>query len=122
MPTAMDKLLVHLSRYPPKMYEDGLVPYEITQMGIAQSIGVTRNYAAVLIGRAMKMKNPLIFSETRRLKGVPTKRRVYFLTSHGLKKAKEIISKYENRKIIIISSDGSRNETAGAITQVVVRI
>ncbi len=98
-PTIKEKIILHLSRYPYIRFGKGSVPYSLTQYGIAENIGVSRNYVAVVLGR---MKKNFIFSEMRYVEGISKKRRVYFLTKEGLKKAKNILEKWKNEKVRIV--------------------
>ncbi|GEM_PF-3675874 len=104
--TTESKIIIHLSQYPYEKYTDGAVPFALTQEGIANSIGKSRNYIAVVLGRMLNSEKKLVFSELRYVKG-SKKRRVYFLTNYGMKKASELIEKIKNEKIRIILSDGS---------------
>ncbi len=100
-PTTEEKILVHLSRFPHGAYERSAVPYEITQSGISEVIGVPRNYVAVVLGRMARAQKGYVFSETRRIRGFPKKRKVYFLTPAGMKEAKKIEEKWKNRKVLV---------------------
>ncbi len=103
-PTVKEKIIIHLSRFHPLKYEGGPVPYYVTQDGIAEAVSASRNYVAVVIGRMEKKGEGLVFSDTRHVRA-QKKRKVYFLTSKGFEAAQEIIKKYRNRTVRVITGD-----------------
>ena len=81
------------------MFGKGSVPFSLTQYGIAENIGISRNYVSVVLGR---MEKSFIFREMRYVEGLSRKRRVYFLTKEGLKKAENLIEKWKNENVKIV--------------------
>ncbi|MCK5559699.1 MAG: AAA family ATPase, partial [Thermoplasmata archaeon] len=74
------KILLHIEKYSKYEYQYE-VPFELSQEGIAQAIGIRRDN----VPRTMKnLKNEeLIFEKVLRVEGVYRKRKVYFLTDKG---------------------------------------
>jgi len=92
----LEKILVHLYHY--RKYVDRYeYPFEITQPGIAQAIGISvthipRNMKKLVEENLVEMKKGHVSGKKKRVT-------VYFLTPLGLKKAKEIIYKIENYEV-----------------------
>ena len=74
------KILLHIAKYSKYEFQYE-VPFELSQEGIAQAIGIRRDN----VPRTMKsLKNEdLIFEKVLRVEGVYRKRKVYFLTEKG---------------------------------------
>ncbi|MGM0509837.1 MAG: tetratricopeptide repeat protein, partial [Thermoplasmatota archaeon] len=94
--TTKDKVLVHLldyhdlkGRYPH--------PVEITQEGMADSIGSKQNTVSYAVRDLVE--NGLLDEETTRIKGKKHRRKGYFLTGKGVKKAEEVKSKMDNTQV-----------------------
>ncbi len=96
--TIEEKILIHLSRF---TESEEYFPFEITQQGIAEAVGTTRNYVAVALGRLGSKNKNLVCFRTAHVYGYPRKLKVYYLTSAGKKKAHEIMEKLKNEKIIV---------------------
>ena len=82
-----DRVLLHLSRFatdiPPEEY-----PPDITQMGIASAIGISRTH----VPRAVKVliKDGVIAELTARVKGHERRMNVYTVTAEGMVRATDI--------------------------------
>jgi len=100
-PNIKEKIILHLSRYPHSKYVDTVVPRALTQEGISEAVGSSRNYISVALGRMEQRDKPFIFSEVRRVKK-DKKRKVYFLTKYGMQQSKRIIDRYTNAGVRII--------------------
>jgi tetratricopeptide (TPR) repeat protein/DNA-binding MarR family transcriptional regulator len=84
------KILLHIAKYSKYEFQYE-VPFELSQEGIAQAIGIRRDN----VPRTMKsLKNEdLIFEKVLRVEGVYRKRKVYFLTEKGQDYTKKLTSK-----------------------------
>ncbi len=100
-PSTKEKIILHLSRFPHSRYYGIPVPYEVTQEGIGEAVGTSRNYISVVLGRMERQDSDIIFSELRRVRG-HKKRKVYFLTQRGFEVAESIISRYKEEKVRVI--------------------
>ena len=100
-PSTKEKIILHLSRFPHSRYEGIAAPYEITQEGIGEAVGTSRNYISVVLGRMERQESDIIFSEVRRVRG-HKKRKVYFLTQRGFEVAEAIISRYRKGEVRVI--------------------
>ncbi len=96
--TTKDKVLVHLldyhdlkGRYPH--------PVEITQEGMAGSIGSKQNTVSYAVRDLVD--NGFLEEETTRIKGKKHRRKGYFLTGKGVKKAEKVKSKMDNTQVEI---------------------
>ncbi|OYT60744.1 ATPase [Euryarchaeota archaeon ex4484_178] len=96
--TIPEKILIHLYHY--RKYSDRYeYPIEMTQQGIAESIGISVTH----VPRNMKKLQDEGLVEVRKghVSGKKKRVTVYFLTSSGIIKAKEIIKRIESQEIEI---------------------
>ncbi len=104
--TAKEKVIVHILDYYGK--EDGYsLPVEITQEGIADCVGLKQNTVSYAVRKLVE--DDLMREETRRIKGKKQKRKAYFLTDSGIKKAKDIKEKMLETEVEV-SYDGNNRE------------
>jgi tetratricopeptide (TPR) repeat protein len=98
------KILLHIAKYSKYEFQYE-VPFELSQEGIAQAIGIRRDN----VPRTMKsLKNEdLIFEKVLRVEGVYRKRKVYFLTDKGQYYIKKLREKILDSDISIIMKDGN---------------
>jgi tetratricopeptide (TPR) repeat protein len=84
------------------------VPFNITQEGIAQSIGIRRDN----IPRAVKTlrETGMIYEKVTRVEQVKRKRKVYFLTTKGIEYTHKIHRQILESKIKYIDSSGEAKE------------
>lgn len=102
--TVEEKILIHLIQYM-NYYEQWEVPFDITQEGIAGSIGIAR----CNVSRAMKKLTSKEFIEEKiaHVKGAERRRKVYFLTPSGHPSASQIYRYINDYSVIFRSSEGS---------------
>lgn len=82
-----DRVLLHLSRYAADVAPEEYPP-EISQMGIASAVGISRTH----VPRAVKllMKDGLVAELTARVKGHERRMNVYAVTMEGMRMAEDI--------------------------------
>ncbi len=85
--TVEEKILIHLIQYM-RFYDQWEVPFDVTQEGIAGSIGIAR----CNVSRAMKklIEKDSIEEKIAHVKGAERRRKVYFLTHTGHTEANQI--------------------------------
>ncbi len=94
--TIPEKILIHLYHY--RKYSDRYeYPVEMTQQGIAETIGISVTH----VPRNMRklQEEGLVEVKKGHVSGKKKRVTVYFLTSQGILKAKEIIKKVENFEV-----------------------
>lgn len=101
--TLQEKAMLHVLEF--KGLEDCFeFPLEVTQKGIAASIGAQRKHMPRVL---KKLENKGFVSERRaRVKGSSQRMKVYLLTWNGISKANEIKKFVENEMIKVIGMDG----------------
>ncbi len=98
--TAKEKVLVHLLDHYGN--EEGYaLPVEITQEGIANSLGLKQNTVSYAVRNLVK--EGLLREETRRIKDKKQKRKAYFLTDNGFEKAKKTREGMANTEVDVKS-------------------
>jgi len=97
------KILLHIAKYSKYEFQYE-VPFELSQEGIAQAIGIRRDN----VPRTMKsLKNEdLIFEKVLRVEGVYRKRKVYFLTDKGQEYTNNLTTNILHSNISIKMKDG----------------
>ncbi len=104
--TAKEKVIVHILDYYGK--EDGYsLPVEITQEGIADSVGLKQNTVSYAVRKLVE--DGFMKEETRRIKGKKQKRKAYFLTDSGIKKARDIRNEMLNTEVEV-SLEGEKKK------------
>lgn len=83
-----DRVLLHLSRFANDLEPDEYPP-EMTQLGIAAAIGISRTH----VPRAVKglVKERLVSEITARVRGHDRRMKVYAATREGMRKADELL-------------------------------
>ncbi|MGA1872195.1 MAG: tetratricopeptide repeat protein [Thermoplasmatota archaeon] len=102
--TVDKRILLHL--YEMKHNEmDFEVPKEVVQDGIAEAVSIRRDN----IPRTMKKlkEEGFVHDVLKRIKGLPRKRKAYFLTEKGLDYAKEVRDLIAYHKVFLQLEDGS---------------
>jgi tetratricopeptide (TPR) repeat protein len=82
-------------------------PKTVTQEGVAEAVEVGRNNVAKVL--AELVKEGAVEVSTRHVKGLPSVRKVYFLTPAGLEDARSIKADLETTVIDIIDLHGARH-------------
>ncbi len=103
--TVKERILIHLYPYY-KLKSKIEVPYEISQPGIADAVGVSRPHLSQEIRKIVEDETGLIEEDIKRVKGMKRKRKVYFLTPKGVRKAQYLIKKFNGKKITILTPEG----------------
>ncbi len=101
------KILLHL--YDVKHSEmDFEVPQSVVQDGIAEAVSIRRDN----IPRTMKKlkEEDLVYDVLKRIKGLPRKRKAYFLTDNGMEFANQVKDEIAYYKVFLQLSDGSVKE------------
>ncbi len=106
--TVKERILVHLLSYYRYVSEDR-VPYDISQPGIANAVGVSRPHISQEMGKLMKKDPGVIRGDIRRVKGITRKRKVYFLTPQGLQRAKKLVDRFSRMDVKIVTPQGEIN-------------
>ena len=90
-----EELILHLSRFSP-LRERFILPYEISQEGIAKELGILRNHLSIILKHLEEKE--LIYEKKSRVIGAKNRRKTYFLTEKGMEEAKRIYEKRQNRE------------------------
>jgi tetratricopeptide (TPR) repeat protein/DNA-binding MarR family transcriptional regulator len=102
--TVEEKILIHLIQFM-KFYDQWEVPFDVTQEGIAGSIGIAR----CNVSRAMKKLTEKVYIEEKiaHVKGAERRRKVYFLTHQGHTGAAQIYRYLADYQVRFRSQEGS---------------
>ncbi len=90
--TVKEKIIVHLSRYDNVSVDTVNVPYELTQDGIGNIVGVSRAHVSLEL-RTLVRKGIVICWKTH-IHGCTTKRYAYVLSDSGIEDAKKLIKTF----------------------------
>lgn len=82
-------------------------PKTVTQEGVAKAVEVGRNNVAKVL--AEMGKDGVLDTFTRHVKGLPSVRKVYFLTPKGLEEAKTIKQELESSEVEVIDLNGEHH-------------
>ncbi|MEF8833037.1 MAG: helix-turn-helix domain-containing protein, partial [Candidatus Thermoplasmatota archaeon] len=94
--TAKEKVLVHLLDHYGN--EEGYaLPIELTQEGIADRLDLKQNTVSYAVRKLVDEE--LLREETRRIKNKKQKRKAYFLTEKGFKRAKKTREKMAETEV-----------------------
>jgi len=106
--TVEEKILIHLIQYM-NFYDQWEVPFDITQEGIAGSIGIAR----CNVSRAMKklISKGFIEEKIAHVKGADRRRKVYFLTHTGHTPANQIYKYLSEYPVVFRLLNGTQKET-----------
>ncbi|MBS3817758.1 MAG: AAA family ATPase, partial [Candidatus Thermoplasmatota archaeon] len=104
--TGRDKILLHLMNQQEFKDTKGEVPYRICQRGIAEYVSLSRNRVSELLRDLVKKEK--LDEVTRRVVGLERRRKVYFLTEKGRKKARELHDELKEKKVDV--KVGEENE------------
>ncbi len=94
-----EKILIHLMPFHGYI-GDRVVPFEITQKGIADAIGVKLTHVSRLLS-SLTEKGMLEFRKAH-VQGMQKKVKVYFLTAEGMRRAEELMSELEGMEFPVI--------------------
>lgn len=98
---AKDRTLIHLKDYQNHQHSM-VVPYEITQGGIADSIGITRGHLTQVINRMYE--DGLVVEKVRHVEGTSRRRKVYFISPKGIELEQKLREELESQEIVLITS------------------
>ena len=103
--TVKERVFLHLL-FQQRFAMDSDSPQSVTQEGVAKAVDVGRNNVAKVLA---EMGNEgTVDAFTRHVKGLPSVRKVYFLSPRGLEKAKVIKQNVESTTVDIIDLQGQR--------------
>lgn len=103
--TAKERVFLHLL-FQQRFVMDSDSPQSVTQDGVAKAVDVGRNNVAKVLAEMSKEGTVDIF--TRHVKGLPSVRKVYFLSTKGLEKAKTVKQNVESTLVNIIDLQGQQ--------------
>ncbi|MFO8109967.1 MAG: tetratricopeptide repeat protein [Thermoplasmata archaeon] len=106
--TVKDRIIIHLYTYHASLTKQGM-PYELSQPGIADAIGISRPHLSQEIRKMIQDEPTLVKEEVMRVKGLKRKRKVYFLTPKGVLKAQSSVEKFNEESITVLTSDGKKD-------------
>ena len=106
--TVEEKILLHLLEYLKFRDQNWDVPFDVTQEGIASSVGIAR----CNVSRAMKkiLEKELIEERVAHVKDSERRRKVYFLTHEGLESAQHTKQYLENLVIGLRDLNGNMKQ------------
>ena len=106
--TVEEKILLHLLEYLKFRDQNWDVPFDVTQEGIASSVGIAR----CNVSRAMKkiLEKELIEERVAHVKDSERRRKVYFLTHQGLESAQHTKQYLENLVIGLRDLNGNMKQ------------
>ena len=105
--TAQKRVLLYLSTIPNKYGDSFDAPFSITQMGIANNVGIARQNVPRAVNALIDKE--LVESNKAHIFGLKQRRSIYFLTLSGRESAKKIESKLAEAMVEVIMPDGSRD-------------
>jgi tetratricopeptide (TPR) repeat protein/DNA-binding PadR family transcriptional regulator len=105
--TVKERVFLHLL-FQQRFVMDSDSPKTVTQEGVAKAVDVGRNNVAkVLVEMG---KDGLVDTYTKHVKGLPSVRKVYFLTPKGLEDAKHIKQALEATVVEVIDLQGNHHQ------------
>jgi tetratricopeptide (TPR) repeat protein len=87
-----------------RFYQDSDAPIALTQEGIASATGIGRNNVSRIVNNLAKQGDVEI--QSKHVKGLPSIRRVHFLTPNGFQKALRLKGEIESTKVKVIDFSG----------------
>jgi len=112
--TVKEKLLLHLRGYG-KYIKDKSVPEAISQKGIAEALAVSKGHISKVIHRINCSDEGLLKEKFRHIDGLKRKRKVYFLTSKGIKKSDELKERLVQQDITVSRDQGIERLSIGEV-------
>lgn len=103
--TVKERVFLHLL-FQQRFVMDSDSPKSVTQEGVAKAVEVGRNNVAKVL--AEMGKEGTVETYTRHVKGLPSVRKVYFLSARGTEVAKAIKQDVESTMVDIIDLQGKR--------------
>ncbi len=92
-----ERIVLHLAQYE-EYKEEFMVPYELTQDGIAKAVGIQRSHVPMYIKKLIN--RGLVFERKAHIINGQRRRKVYFLTEMGLKCAEGLDAERKETKRI----------------------
>ncbi|MDO9536763.1 MAG: tetratricopeptide repeat protein, partial [Thermoplasmata archaeon] len=105
--TAVDRIYIYLEYF--HSYEDELEgPIELTQVGIAEAVGIASGNIARAIAPLIKKR----WIETRKvhIPGIRLKRNIFYICPNGRPEVKRIVQTYLNKQIRVIDIHGKSSQ------------
>ncbi len=116
LPTVRERILLHLLAYT-YTEQAAVVPFDISQPGIAESLGLARSHVSKELIRLKDHSSHLVSEDIRHVKGSRRRRKVYFLTPQGVIKAKELRDVLMDLMITVKDEEGEHTRRLGEIDQ-----
>ncbi len=104
--TVVERIILHLSNYA-KEENDYQAPFGVCIAGIAENLGISEAHTSRELLRSKDKYECFFMEDLRHIMGFERKRKVYYLTQKGYKKADEILERIEGEKIKIRDGDES---------------
>lgn len=109
--TVGERIVVHLGQFAP--HADAYVcPRGMAQVGIAESLGISRAHAAIELKRQREAGR--VDVRIAHVTGLPTRRKVYHLTPRGEAVARLVRDRATRRTVEIVLADGRLETVSGA--------
>ena len=105
--TVREKVVLHLLAFQ-RYLQDADAPKGVTQDGISQGTDVGRNNVTKVVTELAK--EGMVEIQTKHVKGLPSVRKVYYLTHNGLHEALSLKGDIESTRISIIDMQGVKVE------------
>ena len=105
--TVKERVFLHLFAFQ-RYGQDADAPKAVTQDGIAQATSVGRNNVTKIVTELTGQS--LVEVQSKHVKGMPSVRKVYFLTQKGFQEALALKRDIESTRIVIIEIGGRRVE------------
>ncbi len=109
-----EKVLVHILPFQ-RYADDMVVPFEITQKGVADAVGVKLTQVSRLLSSLVS--RGLVEFKKAHVQGIQKKVKVYFPTKEGVLKAEEIISRIEKLDFPVVVSGQEEQRTYSEIRE-----
>lgn len=87
-----------------RFYQDADAPIALTQEGISSATGIGRNNVSRIVNNLAKEGDVEI--QSKHVKGLPSVRRVHFLTPNGFQKALRLKDEIKSTRVKVIDFDG----------------
>ncbi|MFW6176211.1 MAG: tetratricopeptide repeat protein [Thermoplasmatota archaeon] len=106
--TVKEKILLHLRGFEDYI-EKTSVPKKITQAGIAETLNVSKGHISKVIYRVKNSDEGLLIERVKHIDGLKRMRKIYFLTSKGIEKSKDIRNRLIDEEITVSTDEGLQN-------------
>lgn len=108
--TVGEQIVVHLSQYA-RVQDEYVVPPEVSQVGIAATLGLSRAHVAIELKRQIEAGRVEV--RVAHVAGAPTRRKVYRLTGRGESAANAVRARALARSVELVLPDGRVERMSG---------